>query len=46
MYGICGDRLDGGALNCPYNIPAQKAEPEAERILSSICPQLWAESGV
>lgn len=45
MYGICGDRLDGGALNCPYNIPAPKAEPDAERILSTICPEFWADSG-
>eukprot|EP00892_Ulva_mutabilis_P006437 jgi/Ulvmu1/4165/UM019_0144.1 len=45
MYGICGDRLDGGALNCPYNIPAKDADAEAARILKTICPDVWVASG-
>lgn len=46
MYGVCGERPDGGALNCPSNVEAKKAEPEAERVLSTICPNVWAASGV
>lgn len=45
MYGVCADRLDGGSLNCPANIPAPPADKQAADILLSLCPDLWASSG-
>jgi hypothetical protein len=45
MYGVCGVRPDGDFLNCPTQQSAPKADENAARILSLLCPSLWAASG-
>jgi hypothetical protein len=45
MYGICGDRPDGGPLNCPVDIEAPKADAQAEAVIKALCPRIWESSG-
>ncbi|XP_073112906.1 uncharacterized protein [Elaeis guineensis] len=40
MYGICGHRSDGKALNCPYNVPSVKPDELLSSKIQSLCPTI------
>eukprot|EP00250_Pteridium_aquilinum_P011541 c20139_g1_i1 orf=465-4397(-) len=40
MYGVCGAREDGKALNCPDNVPATEPDALLSAKIQSLCPSL------
>ncbi|KAG0607633.1 hypothetical protein M758_8G044300 [Ceratodon purpureus] len=40
MYGVCAERSDGKALNCPYATPAVTPSEELSQKIQSLCPKL------
>ncbi|KAH7388448.1 hypothetical protein KP509_16G076200 [Ceratopteris richardii] len=40
MYGVCGSREDGKALNCPDNVPAIEPDSLLSAKIQSLCPSL------
>ncbi|KAJ7299954.1 hypothetical protein O6H91_Y105400 [Diphasiastrum complanatum] len=43
MYGICGSRKDGRALNCPYPTPAVKPDTAFSNKIQSLCPTITGD---
>eukprot|EP00232_Nephroselmis_pyriformis_P010707 CAMPEP_0182890200 /NCGR_PEP_ID=MMETSP0034_2-20130328/22509_1 /TAXON_ID=156128 /ORGANISM="Nephroselmis pyriformis, Strain CCMP717" /LENGTH=326 /DNA_ID=CAMNT_0025023735 /DNA_START=167 /DNA_END=1144 /DNA_ORIENTATION=+ len=45
MFGVCGFRADGGALNCANATPAAKPSPQLSKDIQALCPALWDGAG-
>uniref|UniRef100_A0A7C9FG71 SSD domain-containing protein n=2 Tax=Opuntia streptacantha TaxID=393608 RepID=A0A7C9FG71_OPUST len=40
MYDICGERVDGKVLNCPYNTPSVEPDDLFSAKIQSLCPTI------